>query len=295
MTPSSSLTPLTDDDYGSIEAAVMETIRGRRFLTEYARRNRAADTEVLLQAIARLERTLFGERTTLEMDRIHFDLVEMARAIVRTKAEIAAIRPEGDVQSRVEEATEELGGIVRTTERATSDILDAAEHIQEAAWMLRERGAEETFCDALDMRATDIYVACAFQDLTAQRTTKVIEVLRYLEGRINTLIAIWDEPNASKDLKPPAAPSLFRGGLSQSDVDVVIVGGEELFEPGARKTSPINGTPARPLLDDDLIFVDATPRPGGATSQSPAGRAIVRDALSAIDALDAREKLLRFT
>jgi hypothetical protein len=47
--------PLSDADYQAIEAAVMETTRGRWFLAEYARRNRHADTEMLLGALARLE------------------------------------------------------------------------------------------------------------------------------------------------------------------------------------------------------------------------------------------------
>jgi len=42
-------------DYGEIEQAVMETSRGRWFLTEFARRHKAADTVVLLGAIRRLE------------------------------------------------------------------------------------------------------------------------------------------------------------------------------------------------------------------------------------------------
>lgn len=43
------------EDYEAIEAAVMETARGRWFLMEFARRNRTADTRVLLEALARLE------------------------------------------------------------------------------------------------------------------------------------------------------------------------------------------------------------------------------------------------
>ena len=46
------------DDYEAIEAAVMDTARGRWFLAEFARRNRTADTKVLLDAIERLERQL---------------------------------------------------------------------------------------------------------------------------------------------------------------------------------------------------------------------------------------------
>jgi|SRR6185312_3152146 len=47
--------PVSDADYEAIEAAIMETARGRWFLHEYARRNRHADTKTLLAAIGRLE------------------------------------------------------------------------------------------------------------------------------------------------------------------------------------------------------------------------------------------------
>ena len=49
------------------------------------------------------------------------------------------------------------------------------------AWTLREQGLEATVCDLLDAKATEVYTACSFQDLTGQRTRKVIGVLRYLE------------------------------------------------------------------------------------------------------------------
>jgi hypothetical protein len=41
-----------------IEAAVLETARGRWFLVEYDRRRRAAETNQLLEAVIRLERAL---------------------------------------------------------------------------------------------------------------------------------------------------------------------------------------------------------------------------------------------
>jgi len=43
------------DDYDVIYATVMESARGRRFLEEYARRNRNTDTDRLLAAIERIE------------------------------------------------------------------------------------------------------------------------------------------------------------------------------------------------------------------------------------------------
>jgi hypothetical protein len=50
--------PGNEADYAAIEAAVMETARGRWFLSEFARRNRAADTELLLRILERIEQTL---------------------------------------------------------------------------------------------------------------------------------------------------------------------------------------------------------------------------------------------
>ncbi len=50
--------PMPDEDYEAIEAAVMDTARGRWFLAEFARRNRNADTALLLDAIERIERMM---------------------------------------------------------------------------------------------------------------------------------------------------------------------------------------------------------------------------------------------
>ncbi|WP_020177924.1 hypothetical protein [Methylopila sp. M107] len=52
------VTPLSLDDYDAIADAVQETERGRWFLTEFARRNRAADTAVVLRALDGLERRI---------------------------------------------------------------------------------------------------------------------------------------------------------------------------------------------------------------------------------------------
>ena len=46
--------PLLDGDFEAIEAAVMETEKGRWFLAEFARRHRVADTETVLVAVGRL-------------------------------------------------------------------------------------------------------------------------------------------------------------------------------------------------------------------------------------------------
>jgi len=45
---------VTDSDYEAILSVIMETARGRSFLTEYARRNRRADVEMILTKIDKL-------------------------------------------------------------------------------------------------------------------------------------------------------------------------------------------------------------------------------------------------
>src|SRR5262244_2029294 len=226
--------PLSEAAYDMIESAVLETTRGRWFLAEYARRNRHADTTMLLGAIERLEASLRGEATPQLVDRFRFDLVEMANSIVRTKAEIATIKPDADQHGKFGEATEELDSIVGATEAATSDILAAAEQVQEVAWTLREQGLDPEVCDLLDAKATAVYTACSFQDLTGQRTRKVIQVLRYLEGRINAMIDIWgldstmaaEAAEAAQAREGEAAlvnvPARRRNGLDQADVDIVM-------------------------------------------------------------------------
>lgn len=176
--------PISEADYEAIEGAVMETARGRWFLAEYARRNRHADTTMLLKALDRIEAAMRGERTVAPVERIRFDLVEMSKAITRTKTEIASIKPEADHHGKFGEASEELDSVVLATETATSDILACAERIQEMAWTLREQGAANEICDLIDANATEVYTACSFQDITGQRIAKVVETLQHIEDRV---------------------------------------------------------------------------------------------------------------
>src|SRR3979411_182560 len=51
-----------EEDYDAISEAFMETSRGRWFLGEYAKRNRNADTRMVLDALARIEQTMAAQR-----------------------------------------------------------------------------------------------------------------------------------------------------------------------------------------------------------------------------------------
>jgi chemotaxis protein CheZ len=180
------------EGYAALEALLRASPRGRWFLAEYARRNRSAETDLLLEAIARIEKAVLKPQARHGApDAVFAELVEMSEAIARTRREIAQIKPPHQFDQQLISATAELDHIVEATEKATSDILEAAEEIQEVAWTLRERGTDMELCDKIDQRATDIYTACSFQDITGQRTEKVVKALRFIEQRINAMIEIW--------------------------------------------------------------------------------------------------------
>lgn len=80
---------VAEDDYQSFSAALGASERGRAFLTEYARRNRHSDTEVVLAALDRLETVARSNKAAPEAERIRQDL----RALLDT---IHSARPQID-------------------------------------------------------------------------------------------------------------------------------------------------------------------------------------------------------
>lgn len=177
-----------DAEFEAIASAVMETSRGRWFLTEYARRNRNADTRLVLEMLARIERMSLRRAGILEADRLRGDLVELSEAITRSKSAMAAV---GDVSAAemAREAPKALETIVVTSERTTGDVLNATERIQEVAWMLRERGMPVSICNELDTLTAEVYSVCAAQDLNHRRIVLLTDLLRLVEGRIETMLA----------------------------------------------------------------------------------------------------------
>ncbi|MEE2970876.1 MAG: protein phosphatase CheZ [Pseudomonadota bacterium] len=86
----------------------------------------------------------------------------------------------------------------------------------------------------MEGHATDIFMACSFQDITGQRTTKVINVLRYLEQRVNSMIDIWgvegvgssgalfDPIDTREDTHLLESPQLEGLGNGQDDIDKLL-------------------------------------------------------------------------
>src|SRR6202795_5065001 len=112
-----------EEDYEAISEAFMETSRGRWFLCEYAKRNRNADTRMVLDAVARIEESLAARR---QPDPENDGLAEALAAIRRAVEEA---RPAASA------ALDNLA-----LEKNLAPIRKGTRVIREIAWRLREIG-----------------------------------------------------------------------------------------------------------------------------------------------------------
>src|SRR4029077_12486390 len=124
-----------------------------------------------------------GGRDEAHIRILREELREMSAYINQTRREIAALRPADAGANRIMAATGELDSIVSATERATSDILNGVERIQALAHKLPKDGAVGAVSQEIQTHVTEVLTACSFQDITGQRTTKVVNTLRYIEQR----------------------------------------------------------------------------------------------------------------
>src|SRR6202046_1527099 len=79
-----------EEDYDAISEAFMETSRGRWFLSEYARRNRNADTRMVLDAVARIEENLAAQRYQPTESRLPEALAAIRSAVDEARAAATA-------------------------------------------------------------------------------------------------------------------------------------------------------------------------------------------------------------
>ena len=104
--------------------------------------------------------------------------------------------------------------------------MQAAEGLLEAC-----SDADGAFAELVEGKATEIFEACTFQDITGQRIGKVIKTLKVIEDRLNAsgivklAAAIAAEQGTASasdddDNPPLEGPALKEGdGLKQNDID----------------------------------------------------------------------------
>ena len=229
------LPQLSDEEFDQIEEAVARTAKGRAFLRRYHRRAMGAAAEEIRGMLAEFRNSWHHQseiaETAKHIDVLRRELMEMAASIETARREVAALRPPDGANDKILSATNELDAIVISTERASFEILNAAETLMALANRLRADGANSGLCNEIEAEVSNIFTACSFQDLTGQRTSKVVNALRYIEQRVNAMINIFGEEalagihvhHENTDKRPDAhllnGPQLDGQGVTQADVD----------------------------------------------------------------------------
>ncbi|MGF1625358.1 MAG: protein phosphatase CheZ [Alphaproteobacteria bacterium] len=128
-------------------------------------------------------------------ERLVKDVLDMQGRIKDTKEEIAALRHPKVKDDKIQRASLQLDAIVEQTEQATSRILESAERLEEQISHIRDTHANDQIVanstDLMIDAITQIYEASNFQDITGQRTRKVVDVLKYIEERLGRMVHLW--------------------------------------------------------------------------------------------------------
>jgi hypothetical protein len=132
----------SEEDYDAISQAFMETSRGRWFLGEYAKRNRNADTRMVLDAVVRIEESLAAQRQSARESGLAEALTAIGRAL--------------------EEATSAASAALDSLalEENLAPVRKSARVIKEISWRWREIVADGRICDLLDSQVSAIEAGC---------------------------------------------------------------------------------------------------------------------------------------
>ena len=176
---------------------------------------------------------LFAEEDSLAA---RIEIAQMVRMIGRAKIEIASIKHPSENDDRMQLAASELDAIVIATEASTEDVLGASEQIEIYMRKITGLHPDDQELGSLGEQVANeiikIFEACNFQDITGQRTTKVIKTIRFIEEKILALINIWGvdafldlpvhkQPVADGDDALMNGPQRGNEGITQDEINAL--------------------------------------------------------------------------
>ncbi len=179
--------------------------------------------EQIAEVVRALLDTMTGDISASDL-RLYREVESLAEYIHAAKAEIAALRP-GEIKNDfIASATDELDAIVGATESATNEIMDSAERLESLAPLMDPEVAER-----MTEITTRIFEACTFQDITGQRITKVVRVLKEIETRVEHLVEAFGSDIDAPGADPAAGaktdedllngPQLPEKAADQAEID----------------------------------------------------------------------------
>jgi hypothetical protein len=192
----------SEEDYEAISEAFMETARGRWFLGEYAKRNRNADTHMVLDAVARIEQSLAAQKQPPADDKL-------AGALTAIKAALNEARNAASVA---------IDGLA--LEPNLAPVHKATRIIKEISWRWREIGADSRICDLIDQQVAAIEASC--EQLGAIDPKTVLgAAFDLIDQRLTQLGESQDMPIEAPAAQRPVAEAASTPPASQVVAEVI--------------------------------------------------------------------------
>ena len=203
----------SEQDYEAISEAFMETSRGRWFLGEYAKRNRNADTRMVLDAVERIEQSLAAQRREEPPDN------GLADALAAIKSALDEARGT---------AMAALDGLA--LEEHLAPVRKGARVIKEIAWRWREIGADGRICDLIDSQVAAIEGGCGQLSSTEARGA-LNAAFDLIERRIagfgdSDAAEAAEEAVASAAPSPAAAPEPMPASDPETPAEAIVAAAE---------------------------------------------------------------------
>lgn len=230
----------SEEDYEAIREAFMETSRGRWFLGEYARRNRNADTRLVLEAVARIEEMLAAQKRPERDGRLEEALTAIRFSLEEAKAAASAA----------------IDGLAMQENLAP--VRKGARVIREISWRLREIGADNRICDLIDSQVRTIEEASVRLAETDPRP-ELVSAFDLIEWRIRAFLAEREQNRDERRFAADMAAQL-RPASPQTLGDVHAPGAAELTlaSPSqAAEDEASSDTTETVLLADEPIEAEA--------------------------------------
>ena len=164
---------------------------------------------------------------------LNAELVSLFSYVTRLRQEIASINRGQGGTEQFKSMSDQLDAIVEATEEATNTIMESMEGNENAVTELRKSISDPEQIKLLDQiidNGSNVFQACAFQDITGQRVSKIVKSVIYVEQRVHNLVDIWgkseleeievEEQEETEDEKLLRGPKLQgQEALDQNDID----------------------------------------------------------------------------
>lgn len=148
-------------------------------------------------------------------------LEHLSQYIQSTQRDIAELHTGNDGRNSFSTASIELDEVSAEVSKATNEIMSAAEAIEQLGATLDKETAAK-----LSDTVTRIYEACAFQDITGQRISKVVKAMQKIEEKAAGLARACGKAIESQgidtrdeDSKLLNGPQLAPNKQSQDEID----------------------------------------------------------------------------